>query len=400
MTPTRTLQPTRTPTRTRTPIPTRTPTPTFTATLDPNCNRATFIGDVSIPDNTLIEASASFTKTWRLRNTGTCTWTSAYRLVFDRGDVLSAPNFPALPASVAPGQEIDISMTLRAPAETGTYQGFWMLQAPSGQRFGLGPSATQPFWVRIRVAAVQPGVTPAPTQTPSGGYALDFAASACSAEWTGPAGTLPCSGAEGGAGGSIHLLGKARLEDGTLSDLPALRILPGTQDSPVQGIYPAYYVLPGDHFLASVSCERDAAACSILFEVAYLDEGGAEHLLWSFGEFQDGRYFSPDLDLTPLAGQRLRFILRVSPLGSPLDDRALWVGPRIVHTSVIVDTPVPVSTLVPATMSPVPDIAPTLTSIPPAASPTPLPVPPPNPPSYLRQIFDAIVAFLQRLFGG
>jgi hypothetical protein len=300
---------------------------------------------------------------------------------------------------VAPGQEIDLSLILRAPDQAGTYQGFWVLQAPSGERFGVGP-ADQPIWVKIR-SVVTPGApTATPGTTPLPGSAFDFAANACSAQWSGPAGLLSCSGPEGGAGGSINMLAQPRLEDGSLSSLPALRVLAGSADAPIVGLYPAYYVLPGDHFQTSVSCEQGAASCSVLFELAYLDETGAEHLLWSFGEFQDGRYYSLDLDLSSLAGQRLDFILRVSPLGSSLDDRALWVGPRIVHTLISTYTPGPVSTLLPATSTAVPSITPTFTPLSPAVSPTSAPGPGPNPPSYLRQIIDAILAFLQRLFGG
>src|SRR5688572_2187376 len=52
------------------------PTPT------PSCrDNAIFVEDVSIPDNTRLEAGEKFTKTWKLQNTGSCTWTG-YTIAF------------------------------------------------------------------------------------------------------------------------------------------------------------------------------------------------------------------------------------------------------------------------------------------------------------------------------
>ena len=113
------------------------------------CDRADFIADVTIPDNTVITPGASFVKTWRLRNSGSCTWSTSYRLVFDSGNAMSGPATVSLPTSVAPGQTVDVSVTLTAPSSSGTYQGFWKLQNASGVRFGIGANANVAFWVKI-----------------------------------------------------------------------------------------------------------------------------------------------------------------------------------------------------------------------------------------------------------
>src|SRR5690606_11213812 len=57
----------------------------------PVCNLASFVSDVTIPDNTNINLNAGFIKTWRLRNVGSCTWTSSYQIVFDSGDQMGGP---------------------------------------------------------------------------------------------------------------------------------------------------------------------------------------------------------------------------------------------------------------------------------------------------------------------
>jgi hypothetical protein len=141
-----TSMPTLTPQPTRTQA-TATPLPTSTT----QCDQVSFISDVTIPDGTIMAPGTSFQKTWRLRNTGSCTWTSGYRLVFDSGDALGGPATQTLPGDVSPGQNVDISIILKTPVDSRTYQGFWKLQNPSGIRFGLGDKANTSFWVKVVV---------------------------------------------------------------------------------------------------------------------------------------------------------------------------------------------------------------------------------------------------------
>ena len=83
---------------------------------------------MNYPDDTVVKPSESFTKTWRLTNSGTGTWTSNFKLVFVSGEAMGGPASTTLNQSVAPGQTIDITVKLKAPATSGTYQGKWMLQ--------------------------------------------------------------------------------------------------------------------------------------------------------------------------------------------------------------------------------------------------------------------------------
>lgn len=140
-----------TPTTTSTPAPTGTTTP---------CDRAQFVSDVNYPDGTDVAPGAAFTKTWRLRNTGTCTWTSSYALVFDSGDSMGAPASTQLTVgTVAPGQTIDVSVNLTAPAAPGTYRGNFRLRNGSGVLFGIGDAGTGAFWVQIDVVPATTSVT-------------------------------------------------------------------------------------------------------------------------------------------------------------------------------------------------------------------------------------------------
>lgn len=125
--------------------------------------------DVTIPDDTQMSPGQSFTKTWRLRNSGTCTWAKDYSIAVFSGEAMNAPNSVPLPNKFEPGQSMDISVDLIAPTTAGTYQGNWKLRNASGTWFGIGPGGSSPFWVRIKVVGngtVTPGtVTPA-TATP------------------------------------------------------------------------------------------------------------------------------------------------------------------------------------------------------------------------------------------
>jgi hypothetical protein len=148
---------------TATPEPSVTPTEvgTITATLPPSAtatptqgdctNLIDFIDDVTVLDDTAFLPGQTFTKTWRLRNVGTCTWTTAYSLVFVDGDALNATSPVLLPVSIPPQTDVDLSVTMTAPGVPGTYTSNWMLRSPSGTNFGLGADSTRPFWTRIVV---------------------------------------------------------------------------------------------------------------------------------------------------------------------------------------------------------------------------------------------------------
>ena len=146
---------TSTPTSTQSPPPTGLPP---TATNTQTCDLASFIKDVTIPDGTEFEPNDSFTKTWRLENIGACTW-SGYTLVFDSGDAMSGPASVTI-GSVSPGQEVDISVDLKAPASDGSYRGYWRIKNSTGVLIPVANGYQgKSFFVDIKVK------TPAPAST-------------------------------------------------------------------------------------------------------------------------------------------------------------------------------------------------------------------------------------------
>lgn len=151
------------PTSTFTPSPTNTTVFTPTNTPIP-CNLATWNPatiDVTVPDYEPMLPNQVFSKTWRIRNAGTCSWNSSYLLIFDHGDgmgVSSGYTQQLTSGTVNPGQEVDLTVNLKAPAATGTYTGYWRLRDPGGVTFGLN-NATGTFVVIIKVTAPPTTVT-------------------------------------------------------------------------------------------------------------------------------------------------------------------------------------------------------------------------------------------------
>ena len=141
------------PTVTLPPTVTDTPTPTFTPTTDVPCDQAAYVSE-TIPDGTDFDPGDVFTKVWRLRNTGSCTWTSGYDIVFVSGSSLGAPASVAVTSgTVAPGQVVEVEVQMTAPMAEGTYRGNWKLRNASNVIFGITNSGNGTFWVEIEVLA-------------------------------------------------------------------------------------------------------------------------------------------------------------------------------------------------------------------------------------------------------
>ena len=144
--------------------PTETSTPeTPRPTNPPDCtNHATFVADVTIPDNTEIPAGAMFTKTWRVGNLGTCTWGPDYTLTYYSDERMSAP--PSVPLDITgPGEFIEISVDLRAPNTVGTYRGNFVIKNPAGLIMAVDDDSR--LWVIIDVIDT---ITLTPTLTSTG----------------------------------------------------------------------------------------------------------------------------------------------------------------------------------------------------------------------------------------
>jgi hypothetical protein len=134
------------------PPPTDTPTPSPEPTATIACDDSSqFISDVTIPDNTVMDPGQSFTKTWRLRNSGNCDWTTSFETVFIDGSSMGTPAAVPLAGTVPYNSNVDISINLIAPTANGVYRANYRMRNANDAFFGTL------FYVQILV-----GPTPTP----------------------------------------------------------------------------------------------------------------------------------------------------------------------------------------------------------------------------------------------
>ncbi len=359
------------------PIPSLTPTATLSSTPTPlpptltriipsltpvvlTCNRAQFVRDVTVVDDTAFAPDTAFVKTWRIKNTGSCTWTQDYNLVFVSGNAMGAKQSVSLPTIVAPDQTIDISVSMISPTNKGTYRGDWMLSSPSRVRFGTGSNSTGTLYVSIRVENLT---------NPSLVY--DFAANYCKAKWQSGAGVLPCPGTSSGTDGFVTLLDTPKLENRQEDELTLWAHPQNIQNGYISGMYPSFTIQPGHHFTAWVGCLGDSKGCNVTFRLDFVNtKNGQVKSLGVWQEVYDGQITVINLDLGQDAGKTVQFIMTVDVSGGdPARANSFWFVPGIVQGTTPSATPTP-----PPTLTQTPTVTPKFTSTTrPTNTPTPTP---------------------------
>lgn len=300
--PTKTLgAPTSTRAAATTSVPPTNPPPTQ------KCDVAQFISDVTIPDGTTLEPNEAFTKTWRLKNVGTCSWTPSYKIVFISGDAMDGPATQALTGNVNSNQTVDISVDLKAPAADGDYRGNWKLRNGAGVLFAR-------FYVDIKVAVV------------SSGY--DLHSQAPAAEWVSGAGVLTFGGPDTDNDGFVMYRNGATLEDGSTNS-KTLEMHPQWVDNGViTGLYPSYTVVAGEHFKATIGFLGPCGVGDVKFQLNY-KESGTLNPLDDWTDTCDGALKNVNVDLNSIAGKNVQFALAILANGSSAQDWAVWIRPRV-----------------------------------------------------------------------
>jgi hypothetical protein len=294
---------------------------TFVPAAGTPCNRVQYIKDVTVPDGTGFNANQQFTKTWRVKNVGSCTWTNGYKVIYSGGaDIGSAREIP-LSINVPPGNEVDISVNMTSPNLAGTYNSYWQFQSADNQVFGIGPTAKDVLYVQIKVGS---GYSHANT-------AYYMGPAACSAGWFSNKGAISCPSTLDAVNGGVVELSTIVVESGGKRDLPAIVILPPDgKDGRISGQFPSYQVQPGDHFKAQIGCVDGFPKCNVLFQLSYVGEDKVAHSLGSWGQTEDAYIDQLDFDLSAQAGTTIQMIFTVSNNdGSNEDDHAFWLNPII-----------------------------------------------------------------------
>jgi hypothetical protein len=321
-------------------LPTLAPTavpPTPEPTQD-TCNRASWVEDVTVPDGSVFLPNKDFVKTWRIKNVGTCNWNTSYAVVYYSGDQMSAPAATQLLGNVAPGATVDLSVNMKSPGTNGDYKGNFMLRSDAGLIFGTGSTYTAPIYAEIKVSSImlmptfQFGgiIEILPLET----LVYNFASKYCDASWRNAsgAGPLPCPGTTSDATGYVMRSDSPKLSNGTIYNGVALVTHPQWVDGgSIAGTFPVIAVQNGMKFRATLGCGYGGSACDVRYFLRYYEQGvvGLKQLnQWDL-DYADTP-LKVDVDLSSLAGKNIIFVLQVVTNGSPNQDWAHWVNPRII----------------------------------------------------------------------
>ena len=159
-----------------TPVPTPAPTPEVAAMVETTptleataettstCLNASFVVDVTIPDNTQLDNEEEFVKTWRVRNSGTCAWPEDAVLAFSSDAQMGAPDSVEV-GVIEPGETVEVSVEMKAPADPGRYTGVWRMKTVEGF-FGTN------LLVVIQAGEVAEAPPPAPAPVSGGSFEL------------------------------------------------------------------------------------------------------------------------------------------------------------------------------------------------------------------------------------
>lgn len=144
-----------------------------------NCtDAASFVADITVPDNTNFNQGDAIHKVWRVKNSGTCAWNSQYTLVFASGDQMGASASTPLNAT-QPGDTLDIAVDMKAPPEDGAYRADFEIHNPAGIAIPIDQAKT--LWVAITVGMDTAG---------SSGTSTSVPASTASSDGTGSSGLM------------------------------------------------------------------------------------------------------------------------------------------------------------------------------------------------------------------
>ena len=273
-------------------LPTIPPTPTPYP-----CNWAGFVTDVTIPDGTAMKPDREFKKTWRLKNIGSCTWSSDYDLVYLSGDRMDGDKAVPLDGTVRPGETVDVSVELTAPSDPDKYMGYWALRDAAGRVFGIGQAANSAFWVEIEVERPDK-------------LAYDFIQHYCSADWRGGDGFLACPGDPEDDADFVIRAHNPVLEGGRQENEPGLWTQPQAKaDAWITGEFPAFEVrrmlIDGRPFVQPAG-----------------DHGRSDEQQQDTGHVEERAQVQPDCALVEqVAGDRQRVAGKCAGRGRQIADR-------------------------------------------------------------------------------
>jgi hypothetical protein len=310
------VPPTDTPAVTDTPL----PSPTVGVTPAPGyalCDKAEFLGDITIPDDDIIPNGTSFKKIWALKNTGGCTWDDKYQAVFVSGDLAGAANAVALTGPVPPNEIALVTVTFKVPEDAPkgqNYVSFWKLSDPGGNVFGIDDK-NKAFYVKFKA-----------------GDTFNFLINQCSGAWSNATDLLYCPGSNSGLKGYFYSDAKPRMENNLFKDSPALIMSPqGVPNGQIKVKF-APIIVPNDKLHTEIGCMYNQKNCNVQMGISASVDGGEDQILSSDPEIWDGLTTGVDINLNDkhLKGKSVSFTFWVQSNSTGSDQfEVFWINPRI-----------------------------------------------------------------------
>lgn len=350
-TPTNTPVPMLTPLPSKTPTvtPSNTPTPTITPRIysgggsgggtggggggggsggggTTSCYDATVVRHVTIPNGEILRPGTAFTKIWRVKNTGSCTWPITARMVAAKNSGWDGASAP-LGETVRPGDEADFAIDLVAPPGPANYTGAFVIKVDNKTTFG--PSDEDYFYVQI-------------TSADATGEIWNFMGTKniCMAQWkVGGSKNLNCPGKFLSDTGFIALLPK---KAGNVTYPPVMeddvnygKVLwtkpPVSGTGEITGAFPALLIQNGDKIRVEVGCLKGYEKCNVTFQVLWQTLGGSKNPLTpEFNEVYDGAVHTLIDDSISggsfnFTNQYIIFTFRVRGYSDKGQDAAAWI---------------------------------------------------------------------------
>lgn len=284
--------------------------------IDVPCYAAELVRHVTIPNGQIFAPNTGFTKIWRIRNVGSCTWSNGIFMVPARNN-LWVGTATRYEGRVRPGATVDLAVALVSPSADGEYRGDWLLRVTRST--SLTPVDQSAFRVRIRVASTLPSLL------------WNFVDNPCIARWsTGNNRTVACPSNPSSRGAFVLRAAPATIESNEV--IPAvIWSQPASSDNAsINGTFPALYIRGDERFRASAGCLRGNERCNLRLQVFYRVLGGNEVALASVEEVYDGVWHNlvDDFSLAPFAGNYVSFIFRVTTLNGR-EPAAAWFNVQL-----------------------------------------------------------------------
>lgn len=284
-----------------------------TSTQSSSCDQAAFM-DETIPDGSQFPPGTLFSKTWTLRNAGSCAWNADYDVVFSSGNRMNAPEvLPLAKESVPPGSNVTITIPFTSPLEGGSYRADFKLRNADGVLFSF-KNPSQTFWVEIQVMTGK----------------IDLVAMACSIRWTSATGELPCPGLPSDTRGFAYTDFAPTLENGTRDDEAALWLgVQQAQDGTLRGTLPVMLIPDQAKFNTVLGCAPDQKTCDVTLRLSYQEGDKPLIEIAHWQKTYDGKLLTISQDLSTLSGKSVRLILQLEANGSAQGDVIHLLAPVI-----------------------------------------------------------------------